>query len=516
MATITERILEGLGIAPVSRLQEVATAGKRQAARAYEQGYNDAVDMGANDEPPSGTLASYGYKAASRGGGRDWTKVSRAEAVDAAWALYVSSYIGRRVMHIKRDHLIGRSVTIAAADDELRELLEEFWTANKLRLRGPQFAMQLFLFGEQLFKLSVRASDGLVRVGYLDPGGIDSVVAHPDDAMQHCAVVCRKGAGVYRVYRVVRQAEAVEGEDGRPVEPQHPGRWTTAEQSPIEPWEEALLRQYDRTAYDGDVVYAAVNTVSNAPRGFPDLLPVYDLIVAADEVLFALAEREQFAGYFSFDVSIDGNPEDVEARRRALAASGPPRRGSLNVHNMAETWDMHAPNLQQGGSIDTFRALLGTVMGSMGFPVHWYGFGDDANRATATVQADPTHRSLEHDQGVVEDMLLTLLEFQRDQAIIAGASYEDESIDLVLPELSSLDLSRVAQSLLPIITAAMTAEDAGYARRETVMQIIAKIMKELDVEYDPAAEMEELDKTAMADLQTGNDALAAELNGNLG
>lgn len=198
-------------------------------------------------------------------------------------------------------------------------------------------------------------------------------------------------------------------------------------------------------------------------------------------------------------------------RARALRQSGPPPRGSLNVHNAAEVWTIHAPDLKQVGSIETFRALLGTILGSLGFPVHWYGFGDDANRATAAAQSDPTHRSLEHDQGVVADMLLSMLEFQRD---MSGGRWEEDGISLVLPELSAVDLGRVAQAMMPIITAGLTAGDAGLMTRQTLATMLGKLLRELDVEYDPAAELAEVDSQTLATAQADNDALAGAMGGS--
>lgn len=497
MATVRERVLEWIGAAPAERLAEVEAQGRRRASRAYQEGYNEGLQDG-NDEPVSGTLASYGYRRLGRGGGRDWSRVERQEACDTSWALYVSSYIGRRLMHIKRDHLVGRQVVVSADDDDLGELLEDFWERNQMRQRAPQYALQLFLFGEQLHKLHL-STTGDVNVGYLEPANIREVICHPEDSQTHVAVVYDYDVNRTRVYRVARKDR-------------DSGEWVTLE-APLEDWEQALLGKHRRAEYDGLVLYTNINTASNAPRGFPDLLPVYDLIVAADEVLFALAEREQFAGYFSFDVAVEGGPEEVDMRARALRQSGPPPRGSLNVHNAAEVWTIHAPDLKQVGSIETFRALLGTILGSLGFPVHWYGFGDDANRATAAAQSDPTHRSLEHDQGVVADMLLSMLEFQRD---MSGGSWEEGGISLVLPELSAVDLGRVAQAMMPIITAGLTAGDAGLMTRQTLATMLGKLLRELDVEYDPAAELAEVDSQTLTTAQADNDALVGSLNGNDG
>ncbi len=53
------------------------------------------------------------------------------------------------------------------------------------------FTRQLFLWGEQVFPVAVRQSDGAVRLGYIDPADIEMVVSHPANPMERWAVVTR-------------------------------------------------------------------------------------------------------------------------------------------------------------------------------------------------------------------------------------------------------------------------------------------------------------------------------------
>ena len=141
----------------------------------------------------------------------------------------------------------------------------------------------------------------------------------------------------------------------------------------------------------------------------------------------------------------------------------------------------------------------------MGFPVHWYGFGDDANRATATVQADPTAKSLEHNQGTIRDMFVTMCEFVADQAEIAGSylpGEDDNEIRLELPEVAVRDLTRITASMQALVISLVNAQDSGWISQETAASAFAKVLGELDIQYDVIEELE----------QIGGDDLIADLD----
>ena len=274
-----------------------------------------------------------------------------------------------------------------------------------------------------------------------------------------------------------------------------------------------MLGDNGRPEYDGSCFYAKVNAVSNQDRGMSDLLQVGDWLDQADDVLFSLGEREQYAGYFSFDVTLtNADPEKI-AERTAALRSNPPEKGSVNVHNDAEVWNMWSPNLQQGGSIDSFRAILGLILGGMGFPVHWYGFGDDANRATAVAQATPTTKSLEHDQQIVKNLFVSMLQFAADQAEIAGiyTPDDDTQIKLDLPEITTKDLTVITASMAQLTASLISAAAEGWITKETAATTFAKHLGEYGVEISAVDEIE-----LAADEQEQNelDTIAAQ-NGQL-
>lgn len=513
MATIRERITEYFGLVSKHELETV----KAEARRAYEAGYNDS----ANDEPASGDLKSFGYKRVTTAGLRDFHKMPFDKALETIWTLWQSSPIAKRVIKIKRGYVIGKGLTPVASEEDLQTILTDFWDRNNLDAdgrRANEFTEQLFLFGEQCFPVFVQESAGAVSLGYFDPGEIEDVIHNPENALETCAVVLKAGTAngsnpwekdrPKRVYRLVRESQAGETK-GRLV------TWKQAEKSAqIEAWEKTMLEAHGLAEYSGDVLFTQINKVSNQERGYSDLLQVADAIDMADQVLFALATREQIASYFFVDVTVEGDDNDIAKTVKRIGRK-PPKPHGANVHNKAETWQIMQPDLKQEGSISTLVALLTFIMGGMGFPVSWYGYGADTNRATLEAQGDPTYRQLEDDQGVIRSMFLRMLTFARDQAILAGnwtpKEKTDEVILLPMPEMTAKDFSRVLGLFTPLVSAMLQLRDSRLLTDETLLEAIGKVLKEMDIEFSVEEELADLEEDELETVQANNDKLAGML-----
>lgn len=511
MATLGERIIESLGGITAARMQEATEAA---SVRAYEAGYSDA-----NDEPPSGDLKSFGYRKMSSGGKlRDFSKISRDKEMEVVWTLYQSSPLARRILSLKRDHIIGKNARPSTKDEKLKAILDAFWDDNELEARAREFTLQLFLLGEQIYPAFVREKDGRTRIGYIDTADVSGVVCHPDNSMQMSIIMV---GGSYenptKAYRIIRHDDDyVDG--GRVVQAKHPGKLVTAEQANVEPWEMAMLKEKGLREYAGSVFFFKVNSVSNMPRGHSDLLQAADWIDQYEQTLFALGEREQFAAYFSWFVKLTGVQEGSDAWNRARNRIGrnPPKRGSVNMTNENEDWDLKTADLKQSGSIAAAEALLGHTMGGSGYPMSWYAFGNDTNRSTLSEQATPSEKSLEHDQGIVEEMLLMLCQFVADQAEIAGEWKPEEkdkypTIAVELPSLRAEDMKGVTATFAPTIAALDKAIQMGILGRRKAAEVFHKLLKELNIEIDTAAELDDIDgeneQAELDDAQKNNDKL---------
>lgn len=518
MATIGEQVINWLGGVTPDRMQEVVQAAVETAAnRAYEAGYFDGAD--GNDDPVSGDLKSFGYRQLTNKL-RDFSKLDNDIARNTIWTLFTSSPVAKRIMEIKRDHIVGGGATFEAPNsDELQTIFDKFVTANKFGRLHKELAMQLFLLGEQVLPAFVRESDGRVLLGYIDPNAIDRVIHHPDNALELYALLMKPIEGVRKVYRLIRPDEGFTS-GKRITEARHPGKLVTWEQATIQPWEQAMLKEHGLKTYSGSVFYARVNALSDQGRGVSDLLRLADWLDQLDETLFALGEREQIAGYFLTDVTLtDASKDQVRDKVKELAKS-PPKRGSINVHNDREAWNVQAPDLGQAGSIATYLEQLTFVLGGVGFPRAWYGHGDGTNRATLSEQADPTVKSLEHDQGVVRDFFTDIFSFVRDQAEIAGGVWEPEEGDsgkvlVTMPAITNKDYGRIAGTLNQVTTSLVAGVQNQWITDDTARQVYAKLLSEFGVTIDLTAEKEQVEEEGEEEEETAVQAQNDTLNGKL-
>jgi hypothetical protein len=521
-----QRLLSSLGLTTKAETEQRAT-------RAYESGYADG-----NDDPADATTGiaagGFGYRrisASAREGGISWE-----DNLSTVWALFQSNPLANRYTELKRDYIAGGAHEIqhGATDDNLGEILDGFWDANKLDEHVPEFALQLFLFGGQCFPVFVRQSDGAVRLGYLDPSEIIEVIPHPDNSMEMWAVV---GGPTYnarpwetssgkRVYRIIREDEGAvielrvnaqrQGEALRcdlcgglshldreyceycnaplieryaeaiKIPAKHEGLLVTAEQAVLEPWEARMLKSFGLDEYTGSCFYYRANHVSNQALGYGDLLSVADFLDQWDGTLFALGERELFRDFFGFDVTMEGaNDTALRARSQALRKD-PPARGQALVHNEKEMWNIFAPDLGQPGSIATSQEQKGDILGSLGIPLAWFGAPGGTHLATAQSQGDPTWRSLRHAQGMIQTMIEEFLNFARDQAIIAGTlpADIDGEITVTMPEMSAKDLGIIAGVLSAVASALLVAQDAGWIDATEGQEVFRKMLSELGVDLE--------------------------------
>lgn len=509
---IIERIASAIGLATQA---EISSA----ASRAYEAGFLDANN--GNDDPVSGDLASQGYSRLTSNALRDFTQHTNEQILSVVWILYQSNPLAKRYLQIKRDHILGRGISPESNNEDLQVVLDDFWDNNELDKIIKKFTLEQYLFGEQCYPVFVRPADGRVKIGYIDPQHIDDVIVNPHNALDARMVILKPDqAGVKKIYRIIGKDEGFVRNDEMVVEPRYPDKYVTHDQIEIPGWEQLFLNANGLNEYTGSCFYFSVNNVSNQPRGFSDLLQVADWLDADDETLFALADREQMAGYFSWKVKLTGADESQVKAKAAEIRSRIPKRGQALVANENEEWSMEAPDLKQQATIATSEALTDRAWGLLGMPKHWRGIGDGSNFATAAAMGDPVWRTLEHDQDATRDRVMAILHFVRDQADIAGGVYtptDEDEILVNMPQMTSKDMAKISTSLAQVIVALVTARDEGFITPETATRIFASVASEIGENInadDELREIEEQDSQIQIEDQAGrDDALARALNG---
>jgi hypothetical protein len=120
--------------------------------------------------------------------------------------LWESNPLANRLIELPVAYLLAEGVRLTCKDEDSQGLLDRFWKdpINSMNLKLPKKVRELSLYGEQCYPTFVNEIDGFVRLGYLDPAQIETIVMDPDNPEQPIGIVtCKNKKGIARRYRVI-------------------------------------------------------------------------------------------------------------------------------------------------------------------------------------------------------------------------------------------------------------------------------------------------------------------------
>jgi hypothetical protein len=430
---------------------------------------------------------------------RDLTPMTQSRMQKTAHYLWEQNLLGNRLIELPVAYLLAGGVTLANNDPENQKVLGRFWKdpINEMALKLPKKVRELAVFGEQCWPAFVNEVDGMVRLGYLDPALIETVVMDPDNPEQPIGIVtCRDRKGEARRYRVI-----INGDEN--VFTQRTQR----------------IRE---SFTDGDAFFFRINDLSSGTRGRSDLLAQADWLDAYDQFMFGEIERYDQLRAFIWDVTLKGATPD-EVKKRAGEISAPPP-GSVRVHNDAEEWKAETPELNAVDTSTGARLFRNHVLGGATMPETWFGGGGDVNRATAAEMNEPTFKIYSMRQSywkhILESVGRYVLLKAHEKAGGGEIDWSDPAwtVTAVFPELSVKDTTKYAQALQQVAAACALAIATKLMTRGYAVKLIGAVAAQLGVEADPDKELKdaltEAGKTAEEDVfipppAAGQDAAGA-------
>lgn len=417
---------------------------------------------------------------------RDLTPMTQARMQKVACYLWEQNLLANRLVELPTAFLLAEGVTLTVDDEENQKALDRFWLdpINDMDLKLPKKVRELALFGEQCYPAFPNETSGMVRIGYLDPALIATVVMDPDNPEQPIGIVTVKDAkGDARRYRVI-----------------------------INGGEEVFTRrtQEIRAGFaDGEAFYFRINDLSSGSRGRSDLLAPADWLDSYDQFLFGEVDRYNFLRSFIWDVTLkNATPEQVEARAKKITAPSP---GSVRVHNDSETWTAETPDLKATDTSQGARLLRNHVLGGASIPEHWFGGGGDVNRAAAAEMEAPTLKIYTMRQKVLKHMLesigrYVLMRHARKDDTSAAIDWSDPKWrpNATFPELSEKDLTKQAAALAQVAAACASLLASKLITRLFALKIIAVIAGKLGVDGDPVKLLTDAEAEAAKDREADN------------
>ncbi|HEY4145177.1 hypothetical protein [Pinirhizobacter sp.] len=417
------------------------------------------------------------WKRLTGNGQRDLSPLTQERMQRLAHYQWETNLLANRLIELPVAYLLSGGVRLTIKDDaDSQDALDAHWDdgINAWDMKLPKRVRELALFGEQCYPVFRNEVNGFVRLGYLDPALIETIVTDPENREQPIGIVTKRGrGGVAKRYRII----------------------INVPESAF-----ATRTQEIRESFtDGDCFYYRVNDLSSATRGRSDLLAQIDWLDAYDQYLFGELDRASFLRAFMWDVTLTGaSPDEVIERSKKITAPSP---GSVRVHNESESWKAESPELQANDAAEGARLFRNHILGGATQPEHWYGGGGDVNRSTGESMAEPTEKVLAMRQRLIGYMLTDIGRYvvrsswqALDRELTPAELKTLGSVVAAWPEITSKDITKYAAAIVQVATAAATLIDEGLITRETALRLVQALANRLGVEIDVEKELDAAQK----------------------
>ncbi len=403
---------------------------------------------------------------------RDLEPMAQDRMQKLAEYLWQSNLLANRLVELPLAYLLAEGVTLQCKDPDHQLALNAFWSdpINNWPLKLEGKVRALGLLGEQCYIANVREGDGFVRLGYLDPRQIATVVNDPDNPEQPIGVVTKRdNRGRQYKYRVV-----VLGKDD-------------------ELFSANTVRIRAEDFKDGECLLYQVNKFPNGSRGRSDLLGQMDWLDAYDDFLFNELDRIGYLRNFTWDVTLKG--ADDQAVKKYEKEFVPPGPNSVFVHNDQVELEPKSPNLQAADTSQSARLLRNHVLGGSTTPEHWFGGGGDVNRAAASEMGEPTFKMYSMRQAKLRLMLEEIGRFvlwcrAQTRGEKPDWASDDWQVTAVFPELLNRDITKFASAMQVAVSAVIQMIDAGLLTEETALKIVADVAQRFGQDFDAKTELE--------------------------
>src|SRR5574337_816073 len=361
----------------------------------------------------------------NRSTSRNLPSVSQNRMIDIAYWLWENNPLANWIVEIAVSFVIAEEMPIRSDNVKTLDLIKRFWydPVNRFDIHLNKHIRELFIFGELFFPAVVAPNSGILRLGYIDPKEIDEVVTDPDNVKI-----------VIGVKRKIRSSLT-----------------------------------------DGDIFYFAINNVTNSPRGRSELWTIADWLDEYEEYLYNYVRKWSQQNFVVWDLLIKSNDdkvisENIKKFQEAVSVSG-----SVFGHNESVEAKPQSPNLGASEADIGARLLRNHILGSKGYPSHWYGGGEDVNKASALEMQAPAYKMLSFKQCYFKYILQSLINYQiQSFATKDKVNYSDSKYDyeIITPELAVKDLGSFGAVIKNVADGLSVAEDRQWIDKQSCMEYL--------------------------------------------
>lgn len=419
----------------------------------------------ANDYEPDW----YDYRPLTDSAVKGLNPIARDRQLDIVYSLFLKNGLAKRILEIRNDFIFGDGFkyTLSAPPalpkgeekiKEAMEVLDEFWELNRMDLRFEKKGFDLSLNGMLVMPVFVNKINGSVKLGFVDPKNIDKVLTNP--------------LNVEEIQSIKLKTSVIPAQAGISSS-------VTRSLKVIKPNED--INDINYGLLDGDCFYFAINNVSNQPEGVSDLLGSADWLDMLDRLLYNTLQFVNALSKYFQDVELTGADEKrIEEWKQKNPVS---QNLSRFVHNEKVKYTILTPNINNADPSEIVRLYKNIVLGSQGFPEHWFADGGNTNLATAVEQGTPVMRQLKNRQQYIIYILQTMLRFalhkaygRREGFTLTKEELNKININIIAPEFERKDFNKIGDGMKKIGDLLEQAERQNWLTKESSGKIFRSVL----------------------------------------
>lgn len=442
-------------------------------------------------------------RAAGKGYRRDLSPLSQEQMLRVAHYLYTGNALAQFLINVPVALTVGRSVGYTlefnhellnlsreSAQDlatQARRFLDPWWEhpAHDFKGGARRYASTYLVTGELLLLIpeeGVNETTGLPMLDY-----IDSQLIHD-----------------------------VEGRNGLSTTP---GRVLvkTVGGSPVS-FEVILPGMTRRDTAFGECFFFRHTGRLNSLRGTSDLLAQADWIDLHDQLLFGRVDKSILGNTLVHDLLIEGAVSQTEIDKEVKRFTDALKPGGTFGHNEKIKHEIKTADLKESDNATLIRQVLLFVLGSKGYPEHWFAEGGNTNRAVGTEQNEAAYKMLEALQEELLAIFRTPLHVAYDRLAAKQQIFparETGGVSLIpnLPKISERDVTRIGQIIGSVETGLDSAVSARRLSMRTAQRVTLALVEKFtgeQVDPDDEAVQIKIEQADLAQLEQERADAAAE------
>jgi len=381
--------------------------------------------------------------------------------------LYRKNVRAYRMVELVDQFAFGSEPRFLANDPKVQKVLEQHWEANDWEGNLSKRMKALSVFGEQLYPVFINQTSGLVTISSISPLKIRRVERNPEDAERLISIVATLGG---------------EGAVNLEFDPN--------KLAPEDRRYGIILRRRDGTIgvedelpgeTSGDAFFFAVNMLSGATRGQPDVTPSIDWLEGLDGFVWGLLERANMAQQVVQDLTFEGVSDDREIQRLTTQFIRALKGGGVYGHNEKVTLKMQSPEIGASEADKVTSVILKQIQSGTGLAGLFYGDSEDLTRAAASELTTPVAKMIQDRQNFFKRSLRLMFKFQIQTSIEKGVLSKDVDQGFVIdmPRVFLRDMTTITTALVSLTAALTNAVDNEWIDNEEAGKVYKAAQEEL-------------------------------------